>query len=348
MNALRLVRRSLWSGPRRSLAEVVRNQRVAYDRAALIARAFYAFALYWVIIDMNGFLQLQRAEAIDPQWPAGWVESVGMDLGVNLIIIGHIAAALLALCLPQWRVARFAYFFTLLQYMAILNGFGKINHNMHAWLFVSAILVLLPDRGWNRRQRIGDRHYFLTVFWCAQLAVLFFYTLTGVWKVLHGIAALRDPNLISGFQFSGFALIVGDRILLTGQETLLGEWFVRNRIPGWLLYQGTVYLEAASILIAFRPRLHRVWGIGLLLFHLGTQLGMGFTFDRNLVVLALLFVCSPAMPDGVRFRDAVLDLPGVHLAAGLVRRARDRSRPDLSSSSHGARAPSDDKELARP
>jgi hypothetical protein len=95
---------------------------------------------------------------------------------------------------------------------------------------------------------------------------------------------------------------------------------------GWVLFVGTMYLEASSLLIACRPRLHRLWGLALIGFHLGTQVAMGFTFRANVILLGLLLVCSPGAPERVSVRDAVLDLPGVRFLARRRGDGRRRSR----------------------
>jgi hypothetical protein len=96
-----------------------------------------------------------------------------------------------------------------------------------------------------------------------------------------------------------------------------------------------MYLEAASLLVAFRPRIHRVWGAGLIAFHFGTQLAMGFTFTPNIAVVGLLFLCSPFAPDRLKVKEVVLDLPVLYFISRRVadlrqRRVRQRS-PDVDA-----------------
>jgi len=184
----------------------------------------------------------------------------------------------------------------------------------------------LPRGPWEGRTRKLDRQYFLAVFWSAQLVVLFFYSLTGMWKICLSFNALFEGR-IGGFSFGGFSYIVANRILQGNEDTVLGHFFVHNEIIGWALYIGTMYLEGASVLIAFRPRLHRVWGTGLILFHFATQLAMGFSFPENVALLGLLFVCSPFTPEKVSVKEAVCDLPGVHFVVRQHERARRRASP---------------------
>ena len=236
---------------------------------------------------------------------------------MNAIFTAYLLATLLALALPQLRLARIAYAFTLLQYMAFVNGFDKINHDLHAWLFVGVVLVLLPRGPWDSSRRASHRQYFLVVFSTAQFVMLLFYTLTGFWKVY---TATRDfaAGTMGGFNLSGFSYIVANRLVQTSQSAVLGNFFVHHELYGWALFCGTMYLETFSVIIAFRPRLQRAWGFGLILFHVGTQLAMGFTFFENIVLVGLLLVCSPFAPEHVDVRATVLDLPVVHgLVSGL-------------------------------
>jgi hypothetical protein len=215
--------------------------------------------------------------------------------------------------------------------MAFINGFDKTNHNLHAWLFVGAILILLPRGPWVGRNRKVDRQYFLAVFWSAQLVVLFFYSLTGMWKIFFAFKALFVGRT-GGFSFGGFSYIVANKILRGNVDTVLGHFFVHHEIIGWALYIGTMYLEGASVLIAFRPRLHRVWGVGLILFHFATQLTMGFSFPENVALLGLLFVCSPFTPEKVSVKETVCDLPGLHFVMRRFQKVRRRASPSAEPS----------------
>lgn len=315
----RVLHRHLWSGPLRSPAETVAFQRVAYSRACYALRAFYLLSAVWILNTMFAWPGLVDRKAIAELWPARWIQWVGFHNGIKLILVAYLAAALAVLAWPERRAFRLIYALVLLQYMAILNSPAKIDHNLHAWLYCAWIFVLLPDGGWARRQHLIERFRFLTVFAFAQFAVLFAYTLTGVWKVWEASLALAHGE-VGGFSPSGFSYIVAERLLRVDAATVAGPFFVHHTWPGWLLYVGTMYLETASVLIAFRPRLHKLWGFGLIAFHLGTQLVMGITFVENVALLGLLFVFSPFTPERFDLVETLCDLPGVHIVAKRVRR----------------------------
>lgn len=334
--AVRWLRRRLWSGPKASLVGLPRSLDRTQVRATLVVRAFYAMSLVWVLLSMGAWPVLGRRELAEPLWPVAWYSVVGTPGTQTIVLGGYLSAALAAAVAPGSRTARVAYAVMLLEYMALVNSFDKINHNLHAWLFVAIVLILLPG-GWARGTLDrGRKVHLLTVFWSAQLVVLFTYTLTGIWKVgFAGLHLLQGHR--SGLDLSAFSNIVADRLLQTDQDTILGELFVHNQIPGWGLYLATMYIETASVLIAFRPRLHRAWGLGLIGFHVGTQLVMGFTFVQNVALLGLLLVCSPLAPDRADLRSSLGDLPGVlllrrHLIRRLPRRRSSATPPAVGPS----------------
>lgn len=325
----RFLARWLWSPaePDQTMSETVARQRRAYQRAILLVRAFYVVSVYWVIGVIGQWPGYLRAKTVDPLWPAHWwFHHVSIITGVNIIMCGYLFTSLIVMFVPQQRWARFAYALALLQFMAFVNTPDKVNHNLHGWLFASIIFVFLPRGPWNERRRVADRQLFLMVFWAATFVVLFFYTLTGLWKLHDGLTGVLQGR-INGFDLSGFSYIVGNRLLQTNQVTLLGVFFTRNALPGWFLFTGTMYLESSSVVVAFRPKLHRLWGLALIFFHVGTYVAMGFTFPENIVLVGLLLVCSPFAPETIDVKATFLDLPLVRFASRRVLAIKHRPPP---------------------
>jgi hypothetical protein len=322
---------SHWSPSSRWTAvDFVRFQRQAYQRSTVLVRVFYAASLLWAVQSAGSWTNYAESETASPLWPAAWwFDWVTVRTGVNIIFGAYLGASVIALLFPERRIARAGYSLTLLQYMAVINGFFKIGHAFHAWLFVSLILILLPDGRWHARRRIADRHQFLIVVWLSQFVLLFFYTLAGVWKLTHAIEQLFSGQT-SAFHVQGFSLILGKKLLDSNELTVFGDFLLRHELLGWALFLGAMYVETFSVLVAFRPRLHRVWGAGLILFHIGTQLAMDIGFQQNVLLLGMFIVCSPFAPDRLTARDMVLDLPIVRFCARgllpLVSRSRTPRR----------------------
>jgi hypothetical protein len=311
----RYVTAQWWASPAWTLVDFLKFERRAHERSIVLVRVFYAASLVWALQQVGSWPQHADREIVNPLWPAAWwFDWVSVRTGVNIIIAAYLGSSLLAMLFPERRLARAAYAFTLLQHMALVNSFFKINHSMHAWFFMSAVLVLLPDGRWRSRHRISDRHDFLSVVWCSQLVILLFYTLTGVWKVAMAVSQFVAGE-VSAFHFHGFSLILADRLLASDAESVIGDVLVRQEMLGWALFLGTMYLESASIVVAFRPRLHRIWGVGLILFHIGTHLAMRISFPPNVLLLGLFLVNSPFLPDRFELKATVLDLPVVRFCA---------------------------------
>jgi hypothetical protein len=322
----RFLARRWWSSPRQpSLADSVVFQRHAYERSLVIVRAYYAFSVLWMVQASNDWARSANLTYAHPLWPTyWWFHHFTVRGGVNIIFWAYLATSVIVALVPERRLARAAYAFAFLQYMALVDGFDKSRGDLYAWFFVSVVLILLPRGPWRARRRIAYRQFFLTVIWTAQLVLLFFYSLSGLWKIYQG---LRDTGAgkTSVFNFSAFSYIVSASLLRTNATTVLGHFLSQHEMYGWVLLTGTIYLETCSVIIAFRPRLQRLWGLGLIAFHIGTQLAMGFTFTEDIVLLGLFLLCSPFVPDHVGVKDAFLDLPVIHFTARWFRYLRDRN-----------------------
>lgn len=339
--------RWLWSSSFANPWRAVTTLRTAHDRAMLLVRVFYGGALFLTIHSMAEWPTLVDVKGGAPPWPSGWIPQASFSGLVPWILGAYLVASVVVAAVPTWRVARVAYFVTLVQYVSLISAFGGISHNHHAWLWMSGILILLPDRRWLGRTTVQERRYFLNVIWLGQAAILFSYTLTGIWKIvfaLHGAVTPRGSTL----GLDGFGTIVIQEEMRYGQDPLLSDFLVATPLIGWALFIATMYVEAASLNVAFRPRLHRAWGILLITFHVGTELGLGFTFLPAVAVLAIFLVCSPFAPDDPPVAAAVLDLPLVFGARRWWnRRERGRGRPAPIEPRHRAR-PAEPRHRARP
>ena len=208
-----------------------------------LVRVFYVVSFVWVVQSIGQWRDLVEVEAIEAQWPVRWIDLIDIGTGIKIVLIAYLVDAVVVLLAPEWRIGRVAYTITLLEFMAIENGFGKVNHSMHAWLFVASLFVLLPDRRWSERRGFGGRHQFLSVISAAQVLILFTYTLTGLWKVAWALGDLTTDRL-SAFHIDAFSLVVADRLLETNEQTVLGEYIIDRPILGWVLLNGTMYLES--------------------------------------------------------------------------------------------------------
>ena len=114
-------------------------------------------------------------------------------------------------------------------------------------------------------------------------------------KAAYGYAPYKDQlqkrlARIEG-QVRGISKMIED-----DAASVLGPWLVAHPWAGWLPGIASIYLELFALWVVTRPSLHRAWGLGLALFHLGTHLVMGIGFPQNTLWLALFLGLSPFRP----------------------------------------------------
>lgn len=313
---LRGVRR-FFAGRGRGSRASFRAQRSAARSARLLVRVFYAANLYLVFRHLRLWPGWLEIAAIDPLWPVSWVPLVGIEPAVHAILTLLLAGAFAAALLPGWRPARGLACLGLLLFHGFANSFGKINHSSHGWLLASFLLTFLPDAGPAALERSRVlRQRTLNAFWSAQAMLLVFYALSGLWKSLAALEQLVRGE-VHGLAPSALALHIAHRLLQTGDQSLLGPFFIEHPLLGWPPFLLTLYLQVASPWVAFRPSLHRLWGAGHVAFHFAVYLTMAVSFHPQVLVVGILLLASPLDP-ACGWRRRVADLP---LLAGLAERA---------------------------
>ena len=271
------------------------RQRHSFDTAYWHVRLYYAFTLYFAYIQMVTVWRIaEHVTAIDPLWPVWWVRDV-RSAGAFILLL-FMGAALLGVLLPQYRAVRALVFLAMLESIAYRFSFGAINHSLHFWLWVGFCFCFLPSGNRTRlRATLSTRHRYLLVFWATLALIALFYSLSGFWKVASAI-----HDIIQGRQhaFSPTALAsVSARLMLeSGQESLLGPFLVTHPWLGLPANVWMIYVQLAAFIVAFRPALHKLWGVMLIVFHVGTYLLLNINFPLHMLVLTLLFVWSPFAP----------------------------------------------------
>jgi hypothetical protein len=218
---------------------------------------------------------------------------------------------------PRSLTARAGFAASLLLCGGLVSSFGGINHSYHAWLWIAAALIFLP----NGTSRPDKARYCLT-FASAQALLLGFYSLAGVAKLAEGIGSLV-AGIEGNLSTRGLALTFADRILQTGTEPLLGRWFVDNWWLSLPVFAFTIYMQLVAVAVAYRPKLHAAWGLLLFGFHLGTFLFMEIIFVVNMLLIMALLVNSPFQERNWFRWSTLADLP---LLGSLF-----RTRPALTA-----------------
>jgi hypothetical protein len=300
----RLVRRPSVVPPETVFASVSRRAL----RSQTLIRVFYVALLYFAAWSIPEFAGLAQPRELSLLWPVGWLAAIDQVRGFYLILGFFLGASLAAAIWPGsrgWRVAVLAGW---LCFVALKNSEGKIGHSLHLPVLVAMMFVFLP-RGWERANASRPvQMSTLQVLAAAQGLVLLTYTMSGLGKLGGGLyewmAGQAHP-----FQIDGFSRIVAERLLQTNSDSVLGRWIIEHPWLGGLLLPGAIYLQTTSILAAFRPSLHRVWGAALILFHLGNAFILTIYFPHSIFLLGLLLLASPFAPAAFDVRRILADLP---------------------------------------
>jgi hypothetical protein len=315
--------------PPASVKEVLDRHRRGATRIETLIRVFYAFPLYWYLSSLPELRPLMAPPAPTLQWPVAWLGWVGVERFAPLVLAFGIASAGAALFRPESRTLRALAFVGLFEVLALKFSFGKIHHLMHAWIFASFLFIGLPS-GWSRPESTSRsvRQGAHLVFSAAQVALCMTYSLAGLGKLV-GSAYQAAIGEVTTLHPSALARHLADRIFQTHADSWVGPSLIEHGAWLWSGMLLTVYLQLFALWAAFRPRLHRLWGAGLVAFHATSILTLTIDFNPAVPLLALLLLASPSAPRFGGWRTVAGDLPIV----GALLRLRPRSWPLRSASS---------------
>ena len=88
--------------------------------------------------------------------------------------------------------------------------------------------------------------------------------------------------------------------------SLLGPFFIEHPSLAWGVALFGIYVELVCVLIAFRPSLHRLWGVLLIGLHTGTSLILSVQFSHSMLLVGILFLLSPFQQGHIRLKDLPL------------------------------------------
>lgn len=244
-------------------------------------------------------------------WPVKW----GAWLSRDSLILGVAAFSMfsqfLAFLFPGRRICRCLAAISYLFVVSLDFAYGNIGHAAHATLWVMLVLCLAPDWNENAPTRNQRERMLLNFFFC-QVLLGFFYFLAGGWKVLMAFSQLfaGEPN---SFQLDVLSRVLAERLLLGNTRTIFGPWLIDHAWIGFFAFWLTVYAEITIFFAAFRPHLHRIIGVLLILFHMVAVITLAPNFGLNVVLLGIFFVMSPFHPENWSLIQAARSLPGAGL-----------------------------------
>ena len=273
--------------------------RVEHDavvQAYWLVRAFYLIVLHFAFETQRNLQRLAASDRqIDPLWPVGWVDQASFAAAANVIGLGFLVSAVVAVVWTDRRVPRILVALFYVQTLAFENSFGSINHYGHFGLWLCLCFAALPGARLERlRGARAPRRSYLTVFFLAQSLIALFYTSSGARKAYYGLFV--PENAVSSFAPEALPLLVVQKWLQIGEAPLLADLFIQHLWLAWPAHLLVIYVELFALVAVFRPELHRLWGVLLIVFHLLVWLLLGVSFAFQPALLGLLFVFSPFAP----------------------------------------------------
>ncbi|MGI9494332.1 MAG: hypothetical protein ACR2QF_18230 [Geminicoccaceae bacterium] len=288
------------------------RQRQTFDQAFWLARIYYASMLLIAYQEMAPLWKMTlNGGEFAPLWPIFWAADAG-SAGPALLI-SLITSAVLAVALPDRRWPKILVFLSYFSASAFRSSFGLgyVNHGQHFWIWVGFCFCFLPSGAQaDLRSSKRKRYRFLLTFFFTQALILLFYSMSGFWKIAAAIEALITDKM-SAFHPEALAMIATWKMIQLDRITMLGPILADHPLLGWPAYLWAIYIEIVALMVLCRPALHRLWGIMLIGFHIGTFLLLGINFPKNVLVLTILFVWSPFAISSVGFREVLASLPGL-------------------------------------
>lgn len=284
--------------------------RERFTAAQTLVSAYYAILFFLAAGELFSWQGYLNTSDLAPRWPVYWLRFVDTRAGIAAILCLHLLGGIFAVTLSRYRWARAVIFVALLEHMALQFSFGAVNHGDHLGVLIAFVLIFLPA-GWTARGPAGRqvRAATLLVFSGAQSMILLTYSMAGMWKAGGILEQWIRGELVTYLHPQGLAYQVAAKMIEDEAPSLLGPWLVAHPWAGWLPGVVTIYLELFALWVVARPSLHRAWGLGLALFHLGSHLALGVGFPQNILWLALFLVLSPFRPHEPDWRQAIGELP---------------------------------------
>ncbi len=323
MNLSRTIKRRLLGNPGRP-EDVFAYHRSALERCRMTVRLFYGVCLFELSQQLSSLAHLMKAKGMDPLWPVSWVSRVGPEKSAVFLFPGATALAAFLCLFPGNKKARGSFVVLLTLVGAYLNSFGKVNHNWHAAIVIAFFYAFLPagDAIHLRASFHKTRDYVLL---CTLALAGFFlcYSISGFWKVSVGVYQLAIGE-VSAFHPQALAYHVSRRVAQTqSTPTAFARLLIEYPWAGYFPYLLTLYAEFFALFAAFRVRTHRVMGLLLLAFHIGSALTLKIGFYHHQLLLLVLAVGSPLTPSRNSPRDVLYDMP---LFGDLLSHVRRRGR----------------------
>ena len=273
---------------------------ILFNDIRRVVKFSYVAFLIIVFIQLGRIDDLGTSTLIDALWPVSFINQQNLlfityFLSINLVL----SLILVILTSTQWsRIYLFVVYFLL---AALTNSFGKINHASHLVLIPLFCFALMPSK-----ESSNYKEKTILMFLSAKFFLLAAYALSGFWKVFWGVIEFFTQN-VSLFSPLSFRNILIYQFEIK-PKTVLGDWFIEHYFIGWVLYLLVIYFELFSIVVFFKSNLYKIWGVGLIMLHVGLGVILGVNNYMAPFAIGVLLILSPFQKE-TSFKEMWLNVP---------------------------------------
>ena len=281
------------------------NVERSFIQAQVLVRCFYAAMLYISLTQLQRWQLFEQLVPLNTLWPVAWVSLLPWQTALYLVLGLFVTGAATALIFTEQRWARILAFLGCLEFYALYYSFNDISHRDHLFVLVAFMLILLTKASHNQSEE-GKRTYLLS-FFGVQAIIFLTYMMTGLTKVIISARSFVGGGLTSFHPQTLVGYVANAN--LDGNNTLLGPLLIQYPELGFLLLTTVVFVELFAFYIAFRPSLHRLYGVFMVGMHIGIATTVGLFFSTHLLTVALFLVASPFVPVNFKFWATLHDIP---------------------------------------
>lgn len=223
----------------------------SFSKAQVIIKCFYAFLLFICLESLPAWYGYLQKTTIDPLWPIAWVRLISNTHGIQIILVGFLITSLLGILSSRSRSIRFLVFSGVLEFTALLNSFGEIDHGCHLLILIAFLLILLP-RDWQTAYSVANRYCKIAtmmVFSLCQGMIMLTYTMSSFGKFIFGILQMSKGQL-NWFSPESLAVQIANRLLQTSSESILGGFVIHHAYLVWPLTLGMLHVQFLALWVA--------------------------------------------------------------------------------------------------
>jgi hypothetical protein len=220
-------------------------------------------------------------------WPLTWLAFFpNQKVALSFLFAALVGSTASAIFFPWKRWVRLLNFILLFVMIpSYYLGTGRMYHEFYAWLITSFFLLPL------REDYAEEKKKFCWNF--AQAGLLFIYFISGTWKIRSALEGLSD-----GMTWKDFCESLGGNIAANvvagGGLPRVGRWLMTAPDSLQLVLWLTAFLIEILVWVPlWKRRWMPLYGVLLILMHLGIFLAMDILYAPTVVAILVLLVAEP-------------------------------------------------------